>query len=513
MTPDKPNPALWTDDERWQILMENVKDFAIFMLDPQGRIVTWSSAAERILGYKEEEILGHNFCQIFTPHDIEKEQPQRELQDAREKGRAEDERWHLRKDGSRLWASGVVTPLRDDQGALRGFVKVLRDITERKRYEERLAEENQRKDEFLAMLSHELRNPLAAIANSTQILRLDNSQTGNEAATIIERQVNGLVQLVNDLTDVSRISTGKIQVHIERVRLNDVITRAIESVRHIVDARKHELAVSMSSEAIWVDADPHRLEQALANLLNNAAKYTDPGGRIRLTVERVGNEAFVRLKDNGAGIAAEMLDRIFDLFIQADRSLDRSQGGLGIGLTLVRRLVEMQGGKVEAFSDGVGHGSEFVVRLPVMPEVVAPSGEPLSKPVRPSSRLRLLLAEDNPDTAKTMAMLLRALGHEVDVVHDGSAAVQAVEKSKPDALLIDIGLPKLNGYEVAERLRQQPNLSDVRIIAISGYSQPKDYERSKLAGIDHHLVKPVSVETLQDVLSRAMGGNPNAPDQ
>ncbi len=264
----------------------------------------------------------------------------------------------------------------------------------------------------------------------------------------------------------------------------------------------------MSSEAIWVDADPHRLEQALANLLNNAAKYTDPGGRIRLTVERVGNEAFVRVKDNGAGIAAEMLDRIFDLFIQADRSLDRSQGGLGIGLTLVRRLVEMQGGKVEAFSDGVGHGSELVVRLPVMPEVIAPSREPPSKPVRPSTKLHLLLAEDNHDTAQTMAMLLRALGHEVDVVHDGSAALREVEKSKPDALLIDIGLPGLNGYEVAERLRQQPNLSDVRIIAISGYCQRKDHQRSKLAGIDRHLVKPVSVETLQDVLSSVTGGNP-----
>ncbi len=303
MPSEKPSPALWTDDERWQILMENVKDYGIFMLDPAGVIVTWSLGAERILGYKEEEILGHNFCEIFTPHDVGKEQPQFELHEAQEKGRAEDERWHLRKDGSRFWASGVVTPLRDEQGSLRGFVKVLRDITERKRFEDQILEENRRKDEFLAMLSHELRNPLAAISNATQILKLDASEKDKAVSAIIERQVHGLVQMVNDLTDASRLTSGKIQLHIERVQLKDIITRAIESTQHVIDERKHDLSLSIPHEAIWMDADPNRLQQTFTNLLNNAAKYTDPGGRILVNVERSGNETFIRIKDNGSARA------------------------------------------------------------------------------------------------------------------------------------------------------------------------------------------------------------------
>ncbi len=485
--------------------MENLKDYGIFMLDSEGRIVTWSLGAERILGYKEEEILDHNFCEIFTPHDIGKEQPQLELREAREKGRAEDERWHIRKDGSRFWASGVVTPLRDDQGVLRGFAKVLRDITERKRYEERMEEENQRKDEFLAMLSHELRNPLAAISNAAHVLKLEGLVRVNDAADIIERQVNGLVGLVNDLTDVSRMMSGKIHLQIERVRLNDVIDRAIEAVQHVIDAHNHKLSLSIPNEAIWVDADTNRLQQAFANVLNNAAKYTDPGGQIRLVVERAGNEAFVRFIDNGSGIPAEMLDRIFDLFIQADRSLDRSQGGLGIGLTLVRRLVEMHGGKIVASSKGIGLGSEFVIRLPVVSEIVAPASETETKPLRPAKKLRLILAEDNPDTAQTMAILLRKLGHEIEVIHDGVRVLEAAQVRKPDVLLLDIGLPGLNGYEIAERVRQDPELNGIPLIAISGYGQPQDLEHSKLAGFQLHLVKPVNFQHLQEALNELSG--------
>jgi PAS domain S-box-containing protein len=481
--------------------MENVKDYGIFMLDPQGHIVTWSLGAERILGYKEEEILGRDFRDIFTPHDVSKEQPQRELRDARDKGRAEDERWHVRKDGSRFWASGVVTPLRDDRGSLRGFAKVLRDITERKLHEDRLAEENQRKDEFFAMLSHELRNPLSAISNATHLLSKEESACVQEAAGIIQRQVNGLVQLVNDLTDVSRMTTGKIHLHIGRVQLNEVVKRAVESVQHVIDARQQNLSLSIPQEAIWVDADANRLQQAFSNVLNNAAKYTDRSGRIWMLVERVGNEAFVKVRDNGAGIATEMLDRIFELFIQADRSLDRSQGGLGIGLTLVRRLVEMHGGKIEALSQGIGHGSEFVIRLPVVAEIDLQDSRATSKPGTPVKNLRLVLAEDNRDAAQTMAMLLRKLGHEVNVVHDGGAALQAVGSVKPDVILLDIGLPGLNGYEVAERLRNDPESADLRLIAISGYGQPQDRERSKAAGFQRHLVKPVSPEDLQEALS------------
>ncbi len=496
----KRSPAIWTDEERWQILMDNVKDYGIFMLDQAGIIVTWSLGAERILGYKEEEILGHNFCQIFTPHDIDKEQPQFELAEAREKGRAEDERWHLRKDGSRLWASGVVTPLWDANGTLRGFVKVLRDISERKRNEDRMAEENQRKDEFLAMLSHELRNPLAAISNAVQLLKLDPDESGPQSTGIIERQVASLVQLVDDLIDVSRMRTGKIQLRIERVPLNDIVSRAVEAVRHVIEERRHELAVSVPSEAIWVDADPNRLQQVFCNLLNNAAKYTDPGGKIELKVERLGNDAFIRVNDNGTGIVADMLPRIFDLFIQADRSLDRSQGGLGIGLTLVKRLVEIHGGTVEARSEGVGRGSEFTVRLSVVPELASIDRPIASEAVPSNNGLRLLLAEDNQDTAETMAILLRKLGHEVEVVYDGSAALRAIQTFRPNVLLVDIGLPVINGYQVAERVRQQSELNHIRLIALTGYGQQEDCDRSCAAGFDHHLVKPIDLVKLQELL-------------
>jgi len=345
-----------------------------------------------------------------------------------------------------------------------------------------------------------LRNPLAAISNAVQLLKLDPEGSAEQTTGIIERQVGSLVQLVNDLIDVSRMRTGKIQLRLERIPLNEIVGRAVEAVQHIIEERQHELIVSMPAEALWVNADPNRLQQVFCNLLNNAAKYTDPSGRIDLNVERVGNEAFVRVKDNGTGILADMQARIFDLFIQADRSLDRSQGGLGIGLTLVKRLVEMHGGNVEAHSEGVGSGSEFTVRLPVVPEVAA-IDRPIACDAVPAGQgLRLLLAEDNQDTAETMAILLRKLGHEVEAVHDGAAALQAIQTFRPDVLLVDIGLPVLNGYQVAERVRQQPELRHIRLIALTGYGQQEDCDRSRAAGFEHHLVKPVDVAKLQELL-------------
>jgi CheY-like chemotaxis protein len=355
------------------------------------------------------------------------------------------------------------------------------------------------------MLSHELRNPLAAISNAARLLRLEPSSTVNDAAGIIERQVSGLVGLVNDLTDVSRMTSGKIQLHVERAQLNDVVSRAVESVQHVLGARHHQLALSVPQEAIWVNADANRLQQALANVLNNAAKYTDPGGHVSLAVERFGNEAVIKIKDNGTGISAEMLDRIFELFIQADRSLDRSQGGLGIGLTLVRRLVEMHGGKIQAFSAGIGQGGEFVIRLPVVPEIAASDSEVQTEPIAPGKELQLVLVEDNRDTAETMALLLTGLGHKVRVFYDGPAALQAVQGNKPDVLLLDLGLPGLNGFDVAERVRQDPALDTVHLIAISGYGQSQDRERSRAAGFERPLVKSVSLEQVQDVLSQLIG--------
>jgi PAS domain S-box-containing protein len=317
-------------EEQYRLLMENVKDFAIFLLDTNGKIATWNTGAERILGYKEAEIIGQPYSLIFIPQDIVKCQPEYELEVARDKGRSEDERWHVRKDGTQFWASGVVTPLWDEEGKLRGYAKVMRDITDRKRAEAELAEANRRKDEFLAMLGHELRNPLAPIMNGLQLLRLEQSISpgGHEAIDLIDRQVKHLTRLVDDLLDVSRITRGKIHLRKERVELRAVVNHAVETTRHLIESRKHELTVSLPPESIWLEADPARLEQVVGNLLCNSAKYTEPGGHLWLTAERQGPEAIIRVKDTGIGILPEMLPRVFDLFVQADRALDRAQGGL-----------------------------------------------------------------------------------------------------------------------------------------------------------------------------------------
>src|SRR5262245_4904514 len=268
------------------------------MLDTQGRVVTWNVGAERILGYKEGEIVGQPFARIFTPEDVEQDQPELELRVAADKGRVEDERWHVRKEGTRFWASGVVTPLWDEDGTLRGFAKILRDITERKKTEEELADANRRKDEVLAMLGHELRNPLAPVLNAVQIIQREGGDkpTVKQAADMIDRQMRRIVRLVDDLLDVSRITKGKIQLRRGREQLSVLVAHAVESVRPLIESRKHELSLSLPPEAVWLDADPIRLEQILAKLLNNAAKYTEPGGHIWLSVEREGQQAIVRVK-------------------------------------------------------------------------------------------------------------------------------------------------------------------------------------------------------------------------
>ncbi|HEX4590644.1 MAG TPA: PAS domain S-box protein [Gemmataceae bacterium] len=504
MTERKPPGQAKLDGERmFHLLMENVKDFAIFMLDPEGRIVSWNTGAERILGYTEPEILGRPFAVIFTPDDIERKRPEYELQTARETGRAEDECWHVRKDGSRLWASGVVTPLRDENGDLQGFAKILRDITERKRSEDQLEEANQRKDEFLAMLAHELRNPLAPIQNVVPIFKQEGGgkQHLKEATGMVERALGRIVRIVDDLLDVSRITRGKIELRKERLTLQTAVEQAVETVRPFIESRKHRLTVSLPQEAVWLDADPVRLDQVLVNLLNNAAKYTEPGGTIRLSAERLGNDCVVRVQDNGIGIGAEMLPRVFELFVQADKSLDRAHGGLGIGLTLVKRLVEMHGGAVEAHSGGVGQGSEFVVRLRAVPEVAGlkPEDAPARLP-RPAKALRILVVDDNVDTAESLAMVLRLMGHDVRTEHTGPKALQAAVAERPDVVLLDIGLPGMDGCQVAERIREHQDLADMRLIAISGYGQQADQRRCEQAGFNHHLVKPVDPATFQQLL-------------
>jgi len=363
-----------------------------------------------------------------------------------------------------------------------------------------LVDLHRRKDEFLAMLSHELRNPLAPISNAVHLLRLrkDEDEDQRLVCSIIERQVTQLTRLVDDLMEVSRITTGRVQLRRDRVVMSGIVERGVEAAHPLMDQRRHELTVSLPPEPIWLVADAARLEQVVVNLLTNAAKYTDEGGRIWLSVKKEEDECVLCVRDTGVGIAPDLLPRIFDLFTQAERSLDRSQGGLGIGLALVQRLVELHGGRVEVHSS-LGKGSEFVVRLPLS-TLAAPLAEPkvAVAPLGPSRRV--LVVDDNQDAARSLAMLLKAAGHETATAYDGPTALKTAAACKPAVVLLDIGLPGLDGYEVAKRLRQQPALENLTLIALTGYGNEADHRRSKEAGFDHHLVKPVEFPKLQAIL-------------
>jgi signal transduction histidine kinase len=360
-------------------------------------------------------------------------------------------------------------------------------------------EADRHKNEFLSMLAHELRNPLAPIRNALQILRLRGTSEPESLAMqdIIERQVQQLVRLVDDLLDLSRITRGKIRLQTEYVDMVEVIAAAVETSRPLIDERRHELTVSLPPEPLLVRGDPVRLAQVLSNLLNNAAKYTEVRGRIGLTVQRSDGEVVLRVKDNGVGIPPEMLSSIFELFTQVDRSLDRAQGGLGIGLTLVHKLVELHGGRVEAFSAGPNQGSEFVVHVPALEEMPPRPANGASRTPDKHRLCRVLVVDDNEDATRSLSMLLEMAGHEVQICHDGPSALRTAEAFGPEVVLLDIGLPGMDGFEVARRLRAQPVSPRPLLVALSGYSQAEDQRRARESGFDHHLVKPADPETLR----------------
>jgi signal transduction histidine kinase/ActR/RegA family two-component response regulator len=361
---------------------------------------------------------------------------------------------------------------------------------------------DRRKDEFLAMLSHELRNPLAPVLNTLAVLRTRGGGPADlQAYDLIERQVRHMARLVDDLLDVSRVTRGKIVLQKERVDLRVLAARAAEACRPLLEARRHEFAVALPEGPLFVEGDPTRLEQVLTNLLNNAAKYTEPGGRVELRVERVGGDAAVRVRDTGIGMMPEVVARAFDLFVQGDRALARSEGGLGIGLTMVRSLVEMHGGAVSAHSDGPGRGSEFVVRLPGMPGGEEGPEGPREAAAPAPRGCRILVVDDNRDSADSLALLLRLTGHAVQVAYDGRAALEAALAGSPEVVFLDIGLPGMDGHEVARRLRAQGGMEGALLVAVSGYGQEEDRVRSLEAGFDHHLVKPVEPEAVQALLA------------
>jgi PAS domain S-box-containing protein len=628
--------------DQFRRMVEGIHDCALFLLDTQGRVMTWNAGAERIKGYRAEEIIGRHFSCFYPPEAIARDWPGHELKVARERGWFIDEGPRVRKDGSQFHASVVITALHDEHGSLWGFSKVTRDLGERQRDAQRLrqAEErlrlavdvaglgtwdwdlrsgqsiwsdeqfrlmgyepfpdgiahvdqwsqrvhpedrervlreleaskrnhtdfhpqhrliradngqtvwvnvmgrflyneqgeavrmiganwnvtdqkeaenalrrseeslraaDRRKDEFLATLAHELRNPLAPLRNGLQVMRMAaaDPQAVEQALAVMERQVEHLVRLVDDLLEISRIVNGKVELRKERHDLVDSVRSAVETSRPLMEEAAHQLAVSVPERPLWVEGDPVRLSQVIANLLNNSAKYTPRGGRIQIDADAVDGRLRVRVRDNGRGIESEMLPRIFEMFTQVDQDHRLTQGGLGVGLALVKSLVEMHGGTVAAHSEGPGRGAEFTIWLPAAERPhPAASAPPAAGPTQAATS-RILVVDDNRDAATALAALLKLMGNEVFVEHDGPGALNLLDSARPDLVLLDLGMPGMSGYEVAARIRQSPDLAGLRLVALTGWGQANDRQRTKEAGFDEHLVKPVDLAALRDLLSAA----------
>ena len=487
-------------EERFRLLVDGVKDYAIFMLDSGGHIVSWNTGAEHIKGYKASEIIGKHFSVFYPAEDIARKWPEHELTVARAEGRFEDEGWRLRKDGSRFWANVIIAALYDNEHRVRGFAKVTRDLSVRRRIEA-LEESERQMNEFLAMLAHELRNPLASIVNALGLMRSKPGEDQAEFRAVLERQTALLARIVDDLLDVSRITRGKISLKREILDMNRMITRTLASCRPLIDAHRHALELRLPDEELPVDGDSTRLSQVVFNLISNAVKYTPDGGRITIAVKREDGEAVLRVHDTGIGIAPALLPKVFDLFVQGDRSLDRTEGGLGIGLTVVRRLIEMHGGSVSAASSGHGEGSEFVVRLPLaLGHGVARGPAKEVPPHLPVTRRRLLVVDDNRDFANTLGALFETMGHDVRIAYNGTDAMSIAAEYRPDAAFLDIGLPGRNGYEVARMLRSSPELAGLTLVAFTGYGRDEDRRRVREAGFDYHLVKPAEATELAKIV-------------
>jgi PAS domain S-box-containing protein len=409
------------------------------------------------------------------------------------------------RDGSWRWFESHAAPWNSGDGQHRGYVGISLDITGAVQAEEALKEADRRKDEFLATLAHELRNPLAPISNAVQLMRRpDGRRQSDRVVEMVGRQVRQIVTLVDDLMEVSRITRGKIDLRLERAPIAEIIHSAVETSQLGIERAGHQLAVALPEEPLILQADRVRLTQVFANLLNNAAKYTDPGGRIWVEVWREDGMAVVSVRDSGIGIPAESLPRVFDMFAQAHRAVGRGQGGLGIGLTMVRSLVEMHYGTVEARSAGNGLGSEFVVRLPLAPQDDPAAERPglaQARPDTPFAGQRILVVDDNRDAADTLGLLLEADGADVRVVYDGRSALSMAESFLPSSVLLDIGMPGMDGYEVARRLRQDERFASLRIVALTGWGQDADRRQTRNRGFTHHLTKPVSLEELHQILT------------
>jgi PAS domain S-box-containing protein len=476
-------------------------DDAIISMSLNAVVLSWNRGAEHMYGYTANEMIG-NTTEALIPADRLDEEPAI-LDRIRQGERIEHfETLRKRKDGSVLDVSIAVSPIEDSRGRIVGASKITRDITQSKRIEAALRETDRRKDEFLATLAHELRNPLAPIRQAALISESDGATDAQRrwSHNVIGRQVHHMSLLLDDLLDISRITRGTLELRLDDTALADILEAAVETARPVIDAKKHTFTIDAPDDSVHFMADPLRLAQILSNLLNNAAKYTDSGGKIQLRVACDRQNIIFTVKDSGIGIPADALKNIFTMFSQVKSARDRSEGGLGIGLSLTRGLVDLHGGQIEARSAGPGYGSEFVVRLPRRDSRIVAAMKPPSVDQEQVASRRVLIADDNQDAAETLALLLQIEGHKVHVVHDGLAAVSAFADFNPEVALLDIGMPELSGYEVARRVRKNLQGQAVTLIALTGWGQDRDKEQALAAGFNHHFTKPVEPAQINEIL-------------
>jgi len=508
ITAHKRSEAQLREQRAWfEVTLSSIGD-AVITTDVRGHVTFLNPIGEAMTGWSLHDARGVQLERIFNIVNEDTREPlanpvARVLQEGIIVGLA-NHAVLIARDGTEAAIEDSAAPIRDANGAVSGAVMVFHDVTDRRRAEAALREADRRKDEFIAVLAHELRNPLAPIRQAALISKAAGATEAQKrwSHDVIERQVQYMSLLLDDLLDISRVTRGTLALRMQPTELVSAVNVAIETARPIIDARRHVLSIDLPHEPLQFAADPLRVAQVLSNLLTNAAKYTDPEGQIRLSASCDADHLVIRVADSGVGISAENLPNIFEMFSQVHPTMDRTDGGLGIGLALAKGLVELHGGTIEASSPGLGHGSEFTVRLPrgmnTGSRAVSPDAAP--SPAR-ITRRRVLVADDNRDSAETLAMLLRVDGHEVMIAHDGSAALAAFGGFAPDTVLLDIGMPGPNGYEVAQRIRQSRSGAEIKLIAITGWGQAADKERAFAAGFDHHLTKPVDTQQLSDLLA------------
>ncbi|HEY2379636.1 MAG TPA: ATP-binding protein [Terriglobia bacterium] len=526
-------PVESLDAESYRLLVSEVRDYAIFMLDPNGFILSWNEGAKRLKGWTDGEIIGRHFSAFYSEEDKRSRKPERELEIALKEGRVEDEGWRLRKDGTRFWANVVITAVYDNEGAHRGFAKVTRDLTERKRTEEsaraelkrlvdertvELAQANARlekanldlheadrtKDEFLAIISHELRTPLTAIYGWVSLLQRGGANEAKlgKALAVIERNVKAQTQLVDDLLSVSRIVTGKLKIIPAWTDPVALIETAVDSVRPAASAKSIELVVEpANAEPIF--ADTERMQQVIYNLLTNAIKFTSKDGQIRVEFGRIGSQFQISVSDSGEGIAPDMLPVIFNRFTQEDASSTRRHAGMGLGLSIVRHIIELHGGTAIAHSEGKGRGATFIVRLPI-PAVRVLDAERREKDSATLNHVKVLAVEDDPDTADMLCTALEEYGAAVIAANSAAEALEILKTYRPDIILSDLGMPEMDGFEFMKKVRSElgQDLAKTPAIALSAFAGKDHRQRAIRSGYQEHLAKPVAISDLIFLISR-----------